>query len=235
MKISRPISLSEYAQRQGIDYQTAWRHLQKGCVKARKGKDGSWILTKQIRTVRKGRPQVWNKQKVIREVYRLCKGRYIRAVDFPSSLYKLCKKYCGSVRAAKWEAKILHGRSWPKDKFLKCVRQFCAHRYREEKNWPASMRRLSKLYCGSVRKAKWEAGVIMDARKEIRLPQEDAKLYWNKRKILKWLSDYCRGNYRKPAYMPGHMRSIIVRHFGTVRSAKHEAGILKDVRNFKRT
>lgn len=233
MNLSRPMTLSAYARHRGISYQTAWRHLKKGCLQARKRKDGIWVLTRQVREVQKGRPQVWDRAKVAAAVYRLCRGRYIRAVDFPSSLYKLCKKYCGSVRAAKWEAKVLHGRTWTRRKFLKCVRQFCVKRYREDRDWPVNMRQLAKQHCGSIRKAKWEAGVILDPRSADRLQQGTAKLYWDRAQVLRWLKGYCKGTYRKPAFIPGHMRSIIVRHFGTVRSAKYAAGILKDVRGAK--
>ncbi len=225
------MSLSAYARHRGISYQTAWRHLKRGMIRARKTKRGAWLLTQETGTVKKGRPPVWDRSKVVAAVFRLCKGRYVRAIDFPGSLYKLCKKYCGSVRAAKWEAKILHGRSWTRAKFLKCVRQFCVKRYREDKDWPVNLRVLAKLHCGSIRKAKWEAGVIQDPRRRDRLQLSEAQTYWDRKKVLRWLKDYCRGGYRKPSQIPGHMRSIIVRHFGTVRSAKFAAGILKDVRD----
>ena len=54
-----------------------------------------------------GRPAKWSRADVIRAVFKLCKGRYVKANEFPTYLYKLCRAFCGSVRAAKWECRIL--------------------------------------------------------------------------------------------------------------------------------
>lgn len=234
LRIRKPLPLGKYAERQGISYQTAWRHLRKKVVSGKKLKNGQWVILRQEKPVKKGRPQTWSKEKVIQEVYKLCRGRYVKAEDFPPALYKLCRRYCGSVRAAKWEAKIIHGRQWTKDKFLKCVRQYCARRYRDENRWPPNLKRLAKIHCGSVRKAKWEAGVIEDNRQARRSPRRNARTLWSRKELLRWVSDFCRESYLKPAYIPGHMRALLVRQFGTVRAAKYAAGVLKNVRGDRR-
>src|SRR5258708_4400479 len=96
-------SLEHYARIKKIHYLTAWRHLKKGYVRGKKSKSGNYSLIVEMRQARKGRPQEWSRAEVVRAVNRLCRDRYMKASDFPFSLYKLCRKYCGSVRAAKWE------------------------------------------------------------------------------------------------------------------------------------
>lgn len=226
----------DYAEHRGIHYLTAWRHLKKGLLKGKKMKDGTIVLSRRMKEPKpKGHPRMWTKEKVIQAVYKLCKGRYIKASDFPPFLYKLCKKFCGSVRAAKWEAKIIFGRHWTYEKFIKCVEQFCRKRYREEKSWPPNMRELAKQFCGSIRKAKWEAGVIRDRRKRARKNYATLEGLWTKEKFLTWVGDYCRNSYKKPEGWPGYMRELAVRYCGSARKAKWEAKILKDQRKKKRT
>lgn len=226
------LSLRDYAERRGIHYLTAWRHVKKGYLKTKRLPDGRMLVLRELRNIRRGRPAKWTREQVLRMVYDRCKGRYVKASDFPSFLYKLCRKHFGSVRAAKWEAKIIHGREWTRAKFLKCVRQYCARRYRDESKWPPRMRALAKQYCGSARKAKWEAGVIRDPRRRRRaIVRENA---WNRERIRKWLKEYCRGRYRKSAAIPGYMRVLLVRYFGSIRAAKHAAGVLRDVRSKRR-
>ena len=180
-----------------------------------------------------GRPAQWTKKDIIHAVYKLCKGRYVKAKDFPPYLYKLCREFCGSVRAAKWEAKIIHGKSWSREKFTKWVFQFAKNKYREDKHWPAKMRTLARRFCGSIRKAKWEAGIIHDLRQKKRTRQEREGL-WSKKKFLKKFHELCRDGYKKASRMPGYMRMLAVQHCGSVRNAKWECGILKDPRQAKR-
>ena len=101
-----------------------------------------------------GRPSGWSKEDVLRAVYRLCRGRYVKAKAFPPYLYKLCNSRCGSVRAAKWEAKLILGKDWTYDKFMKCVDQFAGKKYREDGDWPENLRAMAKRFCGSIRAAK---------------------------------------------------------------------------------
>ena len=180
-----------------------------------------------------GRPAEWTKKDAIRAVYKLCKGRYVKAKEFPTYLYKLCKQFCGSVRAAKWEAKVIHGSRWTYDKFIKWVYQFAKNKYREEKDWPAKMRVLAKRFCGSVRRAKWEAGVIRDKRHRLRGRYQLQGL-WTKKRFLKEFTVICSNGYKKPSQVPGYMRTLAVQHCGSVRAAKWECGILKDIRKAKR-
>ncbi|OGR97185.1 MAG: hypothetical protein A2902_03620 [Elusimicrobia bacterium RIFCSPLOWO2_01_FULL_64_13] len=180
-----------------------------------------------------GRPARWAKEDVLRSVYHLCKGRYVKARDFPSYLYKLCNKFCGGVRSAKWEAKVIHGRSWDYEKFIKWVAQFAKKKYREDKDWPARMRTMAKRFCGSIRKAKWEAGVIHDPRTKKRR-RVDLNGLWSKKRFIEVFREHCRYGYHKPGQLPGYLRAQAVRHFGTVRAAKWETGLLRDPRNKKR-
>jgi hypothetical protein len=180
-----------------------------------------------------GRPAEWTKKGVIGAVYKLCRGRYVKAKDFPTYLYKLCSRFCGSVRAAKWEAKVIHGKAWNYHKFIKWVYQFAGKMYREDKDWPAKMRALAKRFCGSVRRAKWESGVIKDHRRRLRNRYQTEGL-WSRKRFLKELKEMCSNGYKKPSQIPGYMRGLAVQHCGSVRSAKWECGILKDVRKVRR-
>lgn len=157
--------LKEYAERNGIAYETAWKHWKEGWVDGKKTRNGAVIVKGLTKEIHIGRPLKWTKETLVRQVYKLCKGRYVKACKFPPYLYELCIQFFGSVRAAKWEAKIIHGESWTYEKFVKCVHQYCRKRYREEKDWPSNMKVLARQYCGSVRKAKWESGIIQDRRK----------------------------------------------------------------------
>ena len=180
-----------------------------------------------------GRPAKWRKEDVILAVYKLCKGKYVRTKDFPPYLYKLCDQFCGSVRAAKWEAKIVLGHTWNYDKFIKCVYQFAEKKYREDKAWPENLRALAKRFCGSIRAAKWQAGVIQCNRKKVR---ERYKLegLWTKKQFFKEFKAFCLYGYKKPAQIPGYMRFFAVKHCGSIRAAKWECDILQDPRLKKR-
>ena len=227
-------TLKDYAEKKGIHYLTAWRHLKKGYLTVRRQKDRSFLILKSRPTAPRGHPSHWTKEKVVRAVYRLCKGRYVKSSELPPSLYKLSVKFCGSVRAAKWEAKIIHGRHWSYEKFIKCVEQFCEKRYRGEKDWPIQMRVLAKNFCGSIRAAKWEAGVIRDKRRKKRSHYGNLERLWTRAKFFRWVGDFCGDGYKKPAQWPGYMRELAVRYCGSVRAAKWKAKILKDPRKRRR-
>ena len=179
-----------------------------------------------------GRPSDWEKARVLKAVYRLCKGRYVRAKKFPPYLYKLCARHCGSVRAAKWEAKIILGKTWTCEKFLKCVRQFARKRYREDKDWPENLAALAKRFCGSIRAAKWQAGLIQDKRGPRRRYLEEG--IWTKKQFMDEFKAFCTFGYKKSQQIPGHMRVYAVKHFGSIRAAKHAVGILEDPRKARR-
>jgi len=168
-----------------------------------------------------GRPAQWTRKDIIRAVYKLCKGRYVKAKEFPYYLYKLCVEWCGSVRAAKWEAKIIHGKKWNYHKFIKCVYQYAKNRYRAESDWPPKMRSLAKRFCGTIRQAKWEAGVINDPRSKER-KHYDLKGLWTKKRFLKEFRQICKNGYKKSAQVPSYIRTIAVQHCGSVRAAKWE-------------
>ena len=179
-----------------------------------------------------GRPSDWEKARVLKAVYRLCKGRYVKAKNFPPYLYKLCARHCGSVRAAKWEAKIILGKSWTYEKFMKCVRQFAREKYREDKDWPENLKALAKRFCGSIRAAKWQAGLIRDNRRPRgRYTQEGI---WTKERFESEFKAFCTYGYKKSRQIPGHMRVYAVKHFGSIRAAKHGVGILEDPRKARR-
>jgi len=221
-------TLREYARRKGIQYFSAWRHLQKGHIKGKKLKNGTIVIIEERKKdISRGKPSQWTEEKLINAVYKHCKGRYVKASDFPPYLYKLCNKLCGSVRAAKWKAKIIHGRHWTYDKFIKCVNQFCLKKYREDKDWPANIRSLAGSFCGSIRRAKWEAGIIRDTRRKTRDRYSKLEKLWTKDKFLNWVNEFCGERYRKHGSWPGYMRELAKRYCGSVRAAKHEAGILK--------
>ena len=188
---------------------------------------------KKLETPPIGRPAEWRKDEVLKKVYRLCKGRYVKVKDFPPYLYKLCNRHCGSVRAAKWEAKVILGKSWTYDKFMKCVYQFAQPRYREDRHWPEKLRALAKRFCGSVRAAKWESGVIKDNREKVR---DHYKLdgLWTKKEFIEQFKAFCTYGYKKSSQVPGYIRFFAVKHFGSVRAAKWAVGILKDPRKIRR-
>jgi hypothetical protein len=119
-KMKKLLSLQEYAAREGIQYETAWKRWKGGRVRGKKLSGGRVaIFSRQPVPVRRGQPPKWSEEKVLREVSRLCRDRYLKPSDFPPYLYKLCRKFCGSVRAAKWKADILRGRRWTHGKFLR--------------------------------------------------------------------------------------------------------------------
>ena len=180
-----------------------------------------------------GRPAQWDKEDVIRKVFQLCRGRYVKAKDFPSYLYKLCERHCGSVRAAKWESKIIHGKNWNYDKFIKCVYQHAKRKYREDTDWPENLRALAKRFCGSIRAAKWQAGVIRDNREKVRSRYKLSGL-WTKKEFVKQFKAFCLYGYKKPRLIPGYIRFFAVKHFGSVRAAKWACRIQKDSRQAKR-
>lgn len=227
------ITLREYAEREGIGYFAAWRRLKRGHLRARKRVDGTFLIVSE-NEVRRGQPPKWTEEKVVREVYRLCRGRYVKASGFPPYLYKLCRKFCGSVRAAKWEAKIVHGRHWTYEKFVKCVSQFCRGRYREDRDWPANLRALAKRFCGSVRAAKWEAGVIRCRRRQLRRRYHRLEGLWTREKFLRWVRTFCADGYKKQQAWPGYMRQLARRYCGSVRAAKVRAGVIRKPRRRSR-
>ncbi len=190
------------------------------------------LLFKNDASPSSGRPAVWTRPDVVRSVSKLCRRRYVGARDFPPYLYKLCKVWCGSVRAAKWEAEIIPRKRWNYSRFIADVERFAGKKYREDRHWPRTLRFLARRLCGSVRAAKWKAGIIKDPRVRKRGGHEQDGL-WNKKTFLKEFHKLCRGSFKKPAQM-GHMRFLAVRHCGSVRAAKWESGILKDVRKFRR-
>ncbi|OGR82799.1 MAG: hypothetical protein A2901_05380 [Elusimicrobia bacterium RIFCSPLOWO2_01_FULL_54_10] len=180
-----------------------------------------------------GRPSEWSKEQVLQKVYKLCKGRYVRTKDFPPYLYKLCDRHCGSVRAAKWEAKIILGKTWSYDKFMKCVSQFARKKYREDKDWPENLRSLAKRFCGSIRAAKWQAGIIKDNRRKIR-SRYKLEGMWTKKEFTEQFKAFCTYGYKKSTQIPGYMRFLAVKHYGSIRAAKWAVGILQDPRIKKR-
>ncbi|MBI2118003.1 MAG: hypothetical protein HYT97_00050 [Elusimicrobia bacterium] len=190
------------------------------------------MLNKQKNSL--GRPALWNEEKVLKAVQQLCKNRYVDASHFPPALYKACKKYCGTLRRAKWKAKILNDRHWNYEKFIASVQQYCLKEYKNEKDWPKNLRALAKKYCGSVRKAKWEAGIIIDIRKKKRKKHEVLKIKWTKEKFLNWVWEFCRWGYQKPESWPNYMRELAVRYCSSVRAAKWEAKILQEQRKNSR-
>ncbi len=180
-----------------------------------------------------GRPSEWSKEEVLGRVYKLCKGKYVRAKDFPPYLYKLCNRHFGSVRAAKWEAKIILGKTWSYDKFIKCVYQFAKPKYRDDKHWPENLKTLAKRFCGSIRSAKWQAGIVKDNREKVR---DRYKLdgLWTKKEFTEQFKAFCTYGYKKSSQVPGYMRVQAVTHYGSLRAAKYAVGILKDPRRKKR-
>jgi len=180
-----------------------------------------------------GRPSAWKKTQVLKAVYKLCKGRYVKAQNFPSYLYQLCCRHFGSVRAAKWEAKIILGKTWTYDKFIKCVDQFARKKYRENKDWPENLRALAKRFCGGIRAAKWQAGLIKDNRRKVRSRYQLEGL-WTKKKFMEQFKAFCTYGYKKSTQIPGYMRFFCVKHFGSIRSAKYAVGILEDPRKIRR-
>ena len=107
------LTLPEYARSVNKSYRTVYKHFLKGYLKIKiqriKGQRKIFVLGK-LRIPKPGRPMEWTREKILRCVHALCNDKYVEAKDFPPYLYKLCisKKYgIGSVRAAKWEARIL--------------------------------------------------------------------------------------------------------------------------------
>ncbi|MBI2915380.1 MAG: hypothetical protein HYY07_00810, partial [Elusimicrobia bacterium] len=177
-----------------------------------------------------GRPSLWTEKKVLRAVHALCKGRYVPAHAFPRWLYELSIRYCGSIRAAKWRSGVLSEGRWTYEKFLDSVRDLCQRGYLENKDWSPNMRALAKRYCGTVRRAKWEAGVIRDPRIKSRVRHRRVRGRWTKQKFLRWVREYCRLGYRKPELWPHYMRELAVRYCSSTRAAKWQARILVDPR-----
>ena len=180
-----------------------------------------------------GRPSAWEKPQVLKAVYKLCKGRYVKAKNFPPYLYKLCCRHCGSVRSAKWEAKIILGKTWSYDKFIRCVDQFARKKYREDKDWPENLKALAKRFCGSIRAAKWQAGLIKDNRRKARGRYKLEGL-WTEKEFMEQFRAFCTYGYKKSVQIPGYMRFLAVRHFGSIRAAKYAVGILEDPRKSRR-
>ncbi len=212
-----------------------WKWVKKGKIECKRKKDGTYVVVREVDSLKMGRRPKYTREDILNQVYKLCKGRYVKATDFPHNLYKLImsKQYnIGSIRAAKWEAKILHGKRWSYDKFLKCVKQFCNKRYKAEKDWPENMRGLAEHFCGTIRRAKWEAGIIVDKRQKERQSYSTKK--WNKENFLEWVTEYCKDRYRKNREFPGYMRRLALLYFDSVRHAKLMAKILVDQRKNNR-
>jgi hypothetical protein len=227
-KMKKLLSLQEYAAREGIQYETAWKRWKGGRVRGRKLSGGRVaVFSRQPLPVLRGQPPKWSEEKVLREVSRLCRDRYLKPSDFPPYLYKLCRRFCGSVRAAKWKADILRGRRWTHGKFLREVNRYCRKRYREDRDWPEHLRALAKRFCGSTRRAKWEAGVIDCRRRSLRGARRFSQKRWTRKKFLGWVRDFCSAGYRKQQAWPGYMRTLAKTYFGSVRAAKVRAGIIR--------
>jgi len=188
---------------------------------------------KPARRIFRGRPSVWDRAQVLKAVYKLCNGRYVKAKSFPPYLYQLCRCRFGSVRSAKWEAKIILGKTWTYDKFIKCVAQFARKKYREDKDWPENLRALAKRFCGGIRSAKWQAGIIKDNRCKVR-DRYKLEGLWTKKQFMEQFKAFCTYGYKKSTQIPGYMRVLAVKNFGSIRAAKYAVGILEDPRKARR-
>ena len=216
-------------------YLTVWQYYKNGDIQCKKTAKGRIIVLKELRKIKRGKPPQYTREEIIKQVHRLCKDRYVKASEFPSHLYKLCKSKVygiGSVRAAKWEAKILHSKRWIYSDFIQCVIDYCSKQYREDKDWPDQLRGLAEHFSGSIRRAKWEAGIIKDIRRKNR--KNSLVDLWPKKKFLKWVHEFCNDGYKKADQWPGYMRHLAVLHCKTIRGAKWEAKILHDQRKNKR-
>lgn len=190
--------------------------------------NGKTIIVKVAKT---GQNHAVAPQDVVNAVYKLCNGRYVKACEFPGYLRQLCKKFFGSVRGAKWEAKIIRGKKWTVKKFLKCVYQYCAPKYRSEKEWPDSMKYWSVRFFGSVRQAKIVANILKDQRKKNRNRHKDFQGVWPDNKLLSWV---WLQSSKKPTYWPGYIIRMCQIRFGSCRHALWLARAMKDERKYKR-
>lgn len=181
-----------------------------------------------------GRPQVRTKAEVLRQVRHLCKDHFVKASEFSPALYKACRIHFGSVRAAKWKAGVLKDKIWTYPKFIQSVRQFCQNRYQENSDWPPHLKELARRYCGSIRRAKWEARVIQEPRQHERTSHKLPQGNWTKKKFLKWVRSFCQYRYHKVEHWPAYMRTLSVQYFSSVRAAKMAAGVLVDPRKKRR-
>ncbi len=181
-----------------------------------------------------GRPALWTKRKVLQQVRKLCKKGYVKTADFSPALYKATRIHFGSVRRAKWEAGILKDTLWTYKKFIQSVQQFCGKRYKENKDWPPALKELARRYCGTIRRAKWEARIIQEPRTYERTSHKMPQGNWTKKKFLAWVRSFCQYRYRKVEHWPAHMRTLALQYFSSVRAAKFAAGVLKESRKKKR-
>lgn len=226
------VTLQEYADHHGIRYLSAWRRLKAGKLPFKQLEGGAIVIPRRALNL-KCPPQnqdnsEWTIAEVRSEVYKLCQGRYVQANKFPAYLYKLCNKLFGSVRAAKWDAKIIHGRHWTKGKFLKCVRQYCVKLMDDQ--WPENMKLLAIQFCGSIRKAKLDSKIILDERSHApggierrgvpAIPKDATD-----DRVLKEVYDLCKGTYIHSYEFPQNLRKLCIKHFSSVRDAKWSAKI----------
>ena len=228
-------TLQEYSSLIGRSYRTVWRYYKEGAIVCRKNVRGRIFVVRGVLPKKRGRPFSYNRKKILKRVYQLCKNKYVPTSKFPSALYKLCRspQYgIGSVRAAKWQAKLLFEKRWTYPQFIRQVTKFCRREYRLEKDWPYYLKEMAHHFCGSVRQAKWEAGIIQDQRRHHR--KKSILTLWPKEKFLNWVQKFCAGKYKKSTHWPGYMRYLAVLYCHSVRGAKWQAKILSNRRKGKR-
>jgi hypothetical protein len=101
-----------------------------------------------------------------------------------------------------------------KKKVLESVRALCRNRYVKIHDFPPSLIRKCVKYFGSVRHAKWEAGIIHDG-------------HWNYKDFMEYVHRHGK-RYRKDSDWPPHLRYWAKYYCGSIRCAKCEARITLD-------
>lgn len=168
------------------------------------------------------------KEKILETIRKLCGNRYVKIHDFPPSLRRKCVRHFGSVRAAKWQAGVIHDHRFNREDFLKHVCAFCKNRACEDKEWPANLKYWAKYFCGSVRKAKCEAGIGSDSKI---CKNRMTKRALTREDIIRWIREHSK---EKVHFWPAHIIIHAEQYFGSVRQAKLNAGTVQDERRESR-
>lgn len=116
----------------------------------------------------------------------------------------------------KKQLKIKYGPEEIKE-VLEAVRKLCKHRYVLVRDFPPSLRRKCIKIFKSVRRAKWEAGIIDDT-------------VWKYKAFLKYVGEFCEDKYREDREWDPRSRYWAKYHCGSIRAAKYEAKVILDRR-----